>query len=270
MTTAHPLLGGICSWSMQEDGNRQAGWYALGGALVVGGGLFPVGLTMIPRSRTLQFLGLTFFIAGLVIIICAMIAQHPASTSRRTRFQGMAVGSGFLAIIIGSFFIFGEGNQRPVTPPGTAETSQGLITSQGSSQQAPASSTTPSPGTSLSHRDGVQLANSSLTFSDPNLHPSPISVCEGDLFVCDNGQFVNSSAPAQLAVIDGKAGYSQCQADTSYVSSGNAETSGETLVGKTLCVTTTDLIAVCYVTADTTQQSVPDPGLTMDVTVYQK
>src|SRR5215469_1060330 len=118
-------------------------------------------------------------------------------------------------------------------------------------------------GTVVSRGAGVQLANSSLNLTDPSLRPVPItSACGGDLYVCDAGAIVGSSQ--QLAVIDGKAGFRQCYADTSYVSTGNAETSGGSLVGKTLCVTTTDLIAVCYVTADTTQAGVTNPGLTMD------
>jgi hypothetical protein len=83
------------------------------------------------------------------------------------------------------------------------------------------------------------------------------------LYVCFEG--VGSSA--QLAVYPGRAGFPQCQSDTMYVSS-FANPNRQSLVGETLCVTTSNRIAACYVTSDTTQSRNPAPGLTMDVTVY--
>jgi hypothetical protein len=61
-----------------------------------------------------------------------------------------------------------------------------------------------------------------------------------------------SSAP--LAVYDGPAGFSQCQADTNYVT-GSVNYTAQSIVSladETLCVTTANRIAVCYVTNDTT------------------
>jgi hypothetical protein len=49
---------------------------------------------------------------------------------------------------------------------------------------------------------------------------------------------------------------------------GFADSNGQSLTGTTLCVTTGHRLAVCYVTADTTQMSTPAPGLIMDITVY--
>jgi hypothetical protein len=114
--------------------------------------------------------------------------------------------------------------------------------------------------------------NYAITFTDPSLSPSSIPNtigCAGDLYICANGAFIDSSA--QLAVIDGPARLSQCRADRHYVSSDNSAAGyGQSLVGKTLCVTTGTRIAICHVTEDTTLQSVAAPGLTMDVTVYVK
>lgn len=38
--------------------------------------------------------------------------------------------------------------------------------------------------------------------------------------------------------------------------------------GSTLCITTGHRLVTCYVTDDTTSESIAAPGLTMDVTVY--
>ena len=116
-------------------------------------------------------------------------------------------------------------------------------------------------------KQGVQLTKGyQLSFIDPTLRPMSISFgCPGgeDLSVCGGG--VISSA--QLAVYPGQAGFSQCQADTTYVS-GFADSNGQSLTGTTLCVTTGHRLAVCYVTSDTTQANTPAPGLIMDITVY--
>ncbi len=102
-----------------------------------------------------------------------------------------------------------------------------------------------------------------LSFIDAALRPSSYSTCTGDLYICS--AYVASSA--QLAVYPGPAGFSQCHADTNYVT-GYANISGQSLVGTTLCVTTGNRVAACYVTADTTQTSSAAPGLTMNITVY--
>jgi hypothetical protein len=126
---------------------------------------------------------------------------------------------------------------------------------------------THSPRTLLARKSGLVLSlHFALSFTDPTLRPfSNSSSCSGDLYVCFEG--VGSSAP--LAVYPGRAGFSQCQGDTAYVSS-FADSNGQSLVGKTLCVTTSDRIATCYVTSDTTETSNPAPALTMDVTVYAR
>jgi len=124
-------------------------------------------------------------------------------------------------------------------------------------------------GQVLFQKKGVQLTEGyQLSFTDSALHPFPSNAgyCgSGDLYVstCD----ANVDSSAQLAVYDGKAGFSQCQADTAYVT-GPANANQKSLTGTTLCVTTGDRIAVCYVTNDTTQAGAPSPGLIMDVTVY--
>jgi hypothetical protein len=131
------------------------------------------------------------------------------------------------------------------------------------------SGTQTSPGTVLFQKKGVQLTEGyQLSFTDPALHPFPSTAgyCgSGDLYVSTCAANVYSSA--QLAVYDGKAGLSQCQADTTYVT-GSANANQQLLTGTTLCVTTGHRIAVCYVTNDTTQAGTPAPGLIMDVTVY--
>jgi hypothetical protein len=122
----------------------------------------------------------------------------------------------------------------------------------------------------LFRKNGVQLTQGyALSFTDPSLRPyaDPNDSCSADLYVCGLNSLVGSAA--QLTVIDGQAGFSQCQADTAYVPTGGyADENGQTLHGKTLCVTTGDRIVACYVTADTTQAGVAAPALTMNVTVY--
>jgi hypothetical protein len=124
-------------------------------------------------------------------------------------------------------------------------------------------------GQVLFQKKGVLLTEGyQLSFTDPTLHPFPSNAgyCgSGDLYVSTCAANVYSSA--QLAVYDGKAGFSQCQADTAYVT-GSANATQKLLTGTTLCVTTGHRIAVCYVTNDTTQAGTPAPGLIMDVTVY--
>jgi hypothetical protein len=124
-------------------------------------------------------------------------------------------------------------------------------------------------GQILFQKNGVQLTKGyQLSFTDPSLQPFPANAgyCgSGDLFVSSCAAYVASSA--QLAVYDGKAGFSQCQADTAYVT-GWANANQNSLTGTTLCVTTGHRIAVCFVTDDTTQAGTASPGLIMDVTVY--
>lgn len=144
--------------------------------------------------------------------------------------------------------------------------------SQGSSPAQPASSTAQAPGKVLTKKDNVQLTSGyALSISDPNLMPVPNSGCAGDLWICGSTD-IGSSAPAQLAAYSGTpqpAGFSQCQSDTNYVSA-DGEMPQQSLVGTTLCVTTTDRVAVCYITGDTRWTTSPTNGLTMDVTVYSK
>jgi hypothetical protein len=132
------------------------------------------------------------------------------------------------------------------------------------------SGTQPSSGQVLRRKNDIQLAKGyQLSFADSALRPFLASSNSGDLYVHGFTGYVGSSQ--QLAVIDGPAGFSQCNADTTYVAlNGYANDNGQSLVHKTLCVTDTtgNPIAACYVTADTTQASVPAPALTMDCTVY--
>lgn len=125
---------------------------------------------------------------------------------------------------------------------------------------------TESTGKLLFRKNHVQLSSGyALTFTDPSLQPFSTGGCtSGDLVIC-NGAFVGSSG--ELADYAGKAGFAQCNADTSYVS--GATDFDQSLDGTTLCVTTTSRVAACYVTADTTQNSLaPVNALTMDCTVY--
>lgn len=130
----------------------------------------------------------------------------------------------------------------------------------------PASTGVPA-GTVLIRQKGVQLTSEhELSFSDPTLHPSSSS-CSGDLYVCG---FIYVGSSAQLAQYSGTpqpAGFSQCQSDTNYVSGGGQDL-GQSLVGTTLCITTANRIAACYITGDTRHGTGPTYGLTMDVTVY--
>jgi hypothetical protein len=98
-----------------EDGGRQSGLYALGGTLAAAGGtLFSIGLTVSPRSQTLQFLGLIVFVVGLVIIIYAMAGRRTSrpetvknKTSAFSRLQVVTVAVSLVVIAIGGFAIFG-------------------------------------------------------------------------------------------------------------------------------------------------------------------
>jgi hypothetical protein len=123
-----------------EDADRQSGWYAVGGALTAAGcALFPLGLAITPRSQTLQFLGLIAFVAGLAIIICAMIGRRPANkktTFGFPRSQVVTISVSLLVISAGGFVIFGQGHPpsqpasgRPVTIDSVMyETAQGAST----------------------------------------------------------------------------------------------------------------------------------------------
>jgi hypothetical protein len=102
---------------MPDDSGRQSGWYAVGAALTAAGcALFPLGLTTTPRSHTLQFLGLIAFVAGLAVIICAMIGRRPPATSGPTRFQSITVVASLLVIGVGGFAIFNQGQPGPSQP----------------------------------------------------------------------------------------------------------------------------------------------------------
>src|ERR1700751_3551694 len=127
---------------MQDDGIRQAGFFALGGTLAAAGGtLFSIGLAVNPRSQILQFLGLIAFVAGLAIIIYAMTGRQTSrsetatsagsqpkgkaatgdashrqaitnKTSRFLRSEGVTVAGSLIAIAVGAFVSFGlEGSQ---------------------------------------------------------------------------------------------------------------------------------------------------------------
>jgi hypothetical protein len=98
---------------MQDDGGRQGGWYAIGTAFTVAGcALFPLGLTMTPRSQAFQFLGLVLFVFGLVIIFGAMTGRRRRDASRsrgrrapNTRFA--IIAASLLVIVVGGSVIFG-------------------------------------------------------------------------------------------------------------------------------------------------------------------
>ena len=193
------------------------------------------------------------------------------STRRRLSVSGSTViGAviGALATVAAAFIGGAYAGPRiglVVTQPTVTVTAtiSPATTSQAGSGRSTGTQT--SPGTALLQKQGVQLTQGYyLSFIDPALRPMSISGCpQGDLSACGGG--VNSSR--QLAVYPGRAGFSECQADTTYVA-GFADSNGQSLTGTTLCVTTGHRLAVCYVTADTTQASTPAPGLIMDITVY--
>jgi hypothetical protein len=122
----------------------------------------------------------------------------------------------------------------------------------------------------------VQLtAYYAMSFEQSALKPIFMNVCGAngsfDLYVCGN----QVASSAELAVLNGRASLQQCDTDSEYLRPGaDAEPSespgGSTLAGDTLCITMSDRVAVCYVARDTTSDTVPAPGLTMDITVYQR
>jgi hypothetical protein len=118
------------------------------------------------------------------------------------------------------------------------------------------------------HKIGVQLTEChALSFTDPSVRPYQVPNCAtplGDLSINGNGVV---QSMAQIAVYSGRAGFSQCQADTAYAAP-NAIINQNNLINSTLCITTANRIVACYVTDDTTSASVAAPGLTMDVTAY--
>jgi hypothetical protein len=163
------------------------------------------------------------------------------------------------------------------TPTVTVTVTQSA-TSTASSKSTPSSISTPSigggtsntPGQEIFKKASVQLTDChAVSFTDPSLHPYQFPSCSGnpgDLSIDYKGAVAST---AQVAIYPGQAGFSQCQADTTYVPAGNIiNINNQRLTDNTLCVTTANRIAVCYVTYDTTSASVPAPGLTMDVTVY--
>jgi hypothetical protein len=132
------------------------------------------------------------------------------------------------------------------------------------------SGTQTSPGTVLFQKKSVQLTRGyQLSFIDHTLRPFVVgngTACgSGDLYVSTCFAYVYSSA--LLTVVSGRAGFAQCQADTTYLT-GAANENGNSLLDSTLCVTTGHSVAACYVTSDTTKSAVAAPGLIMDVTVY--
>jgi hypothetical protein len=180
---------------MHDDGGRQNGWYAVGGAFTLAGsGLFSAGLTATPRSQTLEFLGLIAFVAGLAIIIRAMIGP---------RSQGVIVAVSLLAIGGGSFAIFGQGH--PASQPATTSASQtpGPAPTVGSSATSALPRTvlyldsiSPSSGGPISrgmaHINGVSFDNSIwLQFA---------------LNCCGSEQSVTFSIPAGYKQFDGVLG----------------------------------------------------------------
>jgi hypothetical protein len=173
------------------------------------------------------------------------------------------------AIITGAATYFAGARTGPALGISPTPTVTVTVTQPATSTSGNGGGVSTPAGQEIFHKTGVQLTEGyQLSFIDPTLRPMSIpSGCPGgeDLSVCSGG--VISSAPAQLAVYPGRAGFSQCQADTTYVS-GFADPNGQSLTGTTLCVTTGHRLAVCYITDDTTSQSIAAPGLTMDVTVY--
>jgi hypothetical protein len=176
---------------------------------------------------------------------------------------------GIVAIIIGGV-VLAALTSGPTTSSSGPSGSPSSLKPRASTTATTSATPAASPGTVLFRKNGVQLSQGhALSFTDPSLRPYayPTFPCSADLVVCALTSLVGSGA--QLTVFDGQAGFSQCQADTAYVAPGGyADQAGQTLLGKTLCVTTSDRIAACYVTADTTQESVAAPELTMDITVY--
>jgi hypothetical protein len=164
------------------------------------------------------------------------------------------------------------------TPTVTVTVTQSA-TSTASSTSTPSSISTPSigggtsnaPGQEIFKKTGVQLTECyAVSFTAPSsLRPYQVPGCgglTGDLAIDNIGNVLST---AQVAIYPGRTGFFQCQADTAYVPSGNAINAHNLqLTNSTLCVTTANRIAVCYVTYDTIFAAVPAPGLTMDVIVY--
>jgi hypothetical protein len=206
------------------------------GAAAVGGGLKALGIEFQPLASGRRQLLLAA--VGVVALVAAFVAPRLNTSTQPS-------------------------SQRP---PSTPAVQSG--TSQSTSPAPPTSNTILAAGTRLFHKTGVQLTSGyALSISDRNLIPIQNNGCAGDLWICGSTDIGSS---AQLALYSGTpqpAGFSQCQSDTAY-----APVTGvlpaQSLVGTTLCVTTTDRIAVCYVTGDTRWGTGPTNGLTMDVTVY--
>jgi len=116
----------------------------------------------------------------------------------------------------------------------------------------------------------VQLTSGyALSISDRYLIPVQNNNCAGDLWICGNTDIGSSAQLAPYSGTPQPAGFSECQSDTNYVAS-TGEIPTQSLVGTTLCVTTANSIAVCYITGDTRYGNGPTYGLTMDVKVYKR
>ena len=175
------------------------------------------------------------------------------------------------ALILGSATYFAGARTGHVIGlgPAPAPTVTVTVTSGATTTGHGGGGATNPPGQELFHKTGVQLTGCyALSFTDTHLRPYQIPSCtfgSGDLSIDYEG-YVQSMA--QLAVYAGHAGFSLCQADTNYVSPGSfVNNNHQQLTDSTLCITTPNRLAVCYVTDDTTSAPTA-PGLTMDVTVY--
>lgn len=168
-----------------------------------------------------------------------------------------------ITALTGAGFFAGRAT-APTVQPSSKVTNASPVQSPTTAKSGPHS------GAKLFAKNGVQLTDCyALSLTDPSLHPYQVPGCmttSSDLFIDDYGDVLSD---AQLAVYQGKAGFSQCQADTTYVSPGSfANPNHQRLTGSTLCITTANRMAVCYITEDTTSQSVAAPGLNLDVSVY--
>jgi hypothetical protein len=199
--------------------------------------------------------------------------QHKRSRENLTRHPlVLAIAPAIIAVV--GIYIAGANTGHSL---GIGPTPTVTVTVTRSATSTPSSTSTPSnggvtsnaSGQELFQKTGVQLTECyALSFTNPSLHPYQLPSCTpaGDLSI-DSYGLVQSTAP--VAIYPGQAGFSQCQADTTYVPVGSfVNNNKQLLTDDTLCVTTANRIAVCYVTHDTTSASVPAPGLTMDVTVY--
>ncbi len=200
--------------------------------------------------------------------------DHRNKPSRRKLSDNKLVLAIIPALITGAATYFAGARTGPALGIAPAPTATVTVTQSASSTPGPGGGTPAATGQEILHKSGVQLTDCfALSFADPSLRPYQVPSCatpSGDLSIDSSGDVQST---AQIAVYSGQAGFSQCQADTSYIASGDianpiANGSRTLLRNSTLCITMTDRIATCYVTDDTTSESIAAPGLTMDVTVY--